>query len=151
MPGLRAELVTELIRGLPKDLRRLFVPAPDTARDILASLGEPDGDLLDALSAALGRRAGVPVPRSEFDLSRLPPHLRVTYRILDGDKVVASGKDLGQLRQQLRSRLQAVLASAAADITRTGLRDWTIGTLPRTFSSGQVTGYPGPRRRGQQR
>ncbi len=142
VPGLRAELVTELIRGLPKDLRRLFVPAPDTARELLAGLGEPDGDLLDVLSAALGRRAGVPVPRSAFDLSRLPPHLRVTYRVMDGDKVAATGKDLGQLRQQLRPRLQAVLAEAAADITRTGLRDWTIGTLPRTFSSGQVTGYP---------
>ena len=39
VPGLRQELVTELIRGLPKDLRRLFIPAPDTARAVLAALG----------------------------------------------------------------------------------------------------------------
>ena len=142
VPGLRAELVTELIRGLPKDLRRLLVPAPDTAREVLAGLGEPRGDLLDALSGALGRMAGAPVPRSAFDLSRLPPHLRVTYRVLDGGREIASGKDLAELRQRLRPRLQAVLADAAAEITRTGLRDWTIGTLPGTFTAGQVTGYP---------
>ena len=34
VPGRREELVTELIRSLPKDLRRLFVPAPDTARAV---------------------------------------------------------------------------------------------------------------------
>jgi len=142
VPGLREELVTELIRGLPKDLRRLFVPAPDTARAVLSLLGEPRGDLFDALSRELGRLAGVQVPKSAFDVSRLPPHLRVSYRVLDGTKVVATGKDLGELRRELRPRLQAVLADAAADLTRTGLRDWTVGTLPRVFTSGQVTGYP---------
>jgi ATP-dependent helicase HrpA len=142
VPGLRAELVTELIRGLPKDLRRLFVPAPDTARAVLAEIGDPSGDLLDAVSRALGRLAGGPVPRSAFDVSKLPPHLRVTYRVLDDGKVAATGKDLAGLRRQLRPRLEAALTDAGAQITRTGLRDWTIGTLPQVFTSGQVTGYP---------
>src|SRR5690606_23631971 len=35
VPGLRAELVTELIRSLPKQLRVNFVPAPDYARRVL--------------------------------------------------------------------------------------------------------------------
>ena len=35
VPALREELVTALIRSLPKDLRRNFVPAPDTARAVL--------------------------------------------------------------------------------------------------------------------
>jgi ATP-dependent RNA helicase HrpA len=142
VPGLREDLVTELIRGLPKDLRRIFVPAPDTARAVLARLGAPRGDLLDALSRELGRLAGLPVPKSAFDFSRLPPHLRVTYRVMDGDKVAATGKDLADLRRRLGPRLQAALTDAAAEITRTGLRDWTIGTLPRVFTSGQITGYP---------
>jgi ATP-dependent helicase HrpA len=142
VPGLREELVTELIRGLPKDLRRMFVPAPDTARTVLARLGEPEGDLLDALSAELGRIAGEQIPRTAFDESRLPPHLRVTFRVLDEGQVAASGKNLAELRRQLQPRLQAVLTDAAAEITRAGLRDWTIGTLPRVFSRGRVTGYP---------
>ncbi len=142
VPGRREELVTELIRGLPKDLRRLFVPAPDTARRVMPNLGEPHGDLLDPLSRELGQLAGIPVPKSAFDISKLPPHLRVTYRVMDGGKVAATGKDLTELRRELRPRLQAALTDAAAEITRTGLRDWTIGALPRVFTSGQVTGYP---------
>ena len=38
VPGLREELVTALIKTLPKQLRRLFAPAPDHARAVLARL-----------------------------------------------------------------------------------------------------------------
>jgi ATP-dependent helicase HrpA len=142
VPGRREELVTELIRSLPKDLRRLFVPAPDTARAVLARLGEPRGNLLDALGAELGRIAGVQIPRDAWDLSRLPAHLRITFRVTDSGRELASGKDLDELRQRLRPRLHAALNEAASDIIRTGLRDWSIGTLPRVVTRGQVIAYP---------
>ena len=142
VPGRREELVTELIRSLPKDLRRLFVPAPDTARAVAARLGEPHGSLLDALGAELGRLAGVPIPRDAWDLSRLPAHLRVTFRVVDAGHELASGKDLDELRQRLRPRLQTMLNDAAAGLIRTGLRDWTIGALPRVFTRDRVTAYP---------
>ena len=142
MPGRREELVTELIRSLPKDLRRPFVPAPDTARAVAARLGEPHGSLLDALGAELGRLGGVQIPRDAWDLSRLPAHLRITFRVMDAGQELASGKDLDELRQRLRPRLQTMLTEAASDIIRTGLRDWSIGTLPRVFTRDRVTAYP---------
>ena len=142
VPGLRQELVTELIRGLPKDLRRHFIPAPDTARAVLAELGDPHGDLLDALSAELSRRSGVRIPRSAWNAAELPAYLRVSYRVLDGGHVLATGKDLGKLREELRPYLAATLTEAAASILRTGVRSWDFGTLPRVFSAGQVNGYP---------
>ncbi len=142
VPGRREELVTELIRSLPKDLRRAFVPAPDAARAALARLGEPHGDLLAALGAELGRLGGVPIPREAWDLSRLPAHLRITFRVMDGDRELARGKDLDALRAQLRPRLQELVTEAASDIVRTGLKDWSIGTLPRVFTSGQLNAYP---------
>jgi ATP-dependent helicase HrpA len=142
VPGRREELVTELIRSLPKDLRRAFVPAPDTARAVVARLGEPRGNLLDALGAELGRLGGVQIPRDAWDLSRLPAHLRITFRVLDSGHEVASGKDLDELRQRLRPRLQTMLNEAASDIIRTGLRDWSIGALPRVITRDRVTAYP---------
>jgi len=142
VPGLRQELVTELIRSLPKQLRTAFVPAPDTARVVLARLGPARGDLLEALAAELGRLAGVHIPRDAFDLSRLPAHLRVTFRVTDGQDALATGKDLAALRQQLRPRLQATLSQAARGITRSGLRTWDFGALPRVFDDGRVRAYP---------
>jgi ATP-dependent helicase HrpA len=142
VPGRREELITELIRSLPKDLRRAFVPAPDTARAVAARLGEPHGNLLDALGAELGRLGGVQIPRGAWDLSRLPAHLRITFRVMDSGHELASGKDLDELRQRLRPRLQTMLNDAASDLIRTGLRDWSIGTLPRVFTRDRVTAYP---------
>jgi ATP-dependent RNA helicase HrpA len=142
VPGRREELVTELIRSLPKDLRRAFVPVPDTARAVVARLGEPHGNLLDALGEELGRIGGVQIPRDAWDLSRLPAHLRITFRVLDSGRELASGKDLDELRQRLRPRLQTMLNEAAGDITRTGLREWSIGTLPKMVTRDRVTAYP---------
>ena len=142
VPGLRQEMVTELIRSLPKQLRTTFVPVPDTARAVLPRLGPARGDLLDALGTELSRLGGVHIPRSAWDESRLPAYLRITFRVVEDGRVLAAGKDLDELRRQLRPRLQATLSEAAAGITRTGLRTWDIGTLPRVFSQGEVRAYP---------
>ena len=142
VPGLRHELVTELIRSLPKQLRTTFVPAPDVARTVLSSLDTARGDLLDALSAELGALGGVRIPRDAWDLSRLPAHLRVTFRVIDADRELAAGKDLDALRDQLRPRLRAAVTDAASDITRSGIRSWDFGTLPRVLSHGQLRAYP---------
>jgi ATP-dependent helicase HrpA len=142
VPGLRAELVTEMIRSLPKALRRDLVPAPDVARQVVARLGEPSGDLRDAIGRELRSLRGVSVPRDAWDLSKLPRHLRITVRVTDSGHVLAEGKDLAELQRELRPRLRAVLSEAAGGITRTGLTSWNIGELPREFRNGSVLAYP---------
>ncbi len=140
--GLRTELVTEMIRSLPKSLRRNLVPAPDLAREVVARLGPPSGDLRDAVARELRSLRGVTVPRDAWDLSKLPPHLRVTVRVTDGDRVLAEGKDVAELQRELRPRLRAVLSRAAAGLTRSGLTSWNFGTLPEVFREGTVVAYP---------
>jgi ATP-dependent helicase HrpA len=142
VPGLREELVTELIRSLPKQLRVNFVPAPDVAREVLGRLDPANGDLLNELGTELTRLRGVPIPREAWDPARLPAHLQVMFRVKDGDRVLAEGKDLGVLRDKLRPQMRATLAEAAGGLTRSGLRNWDIGTLPRVFSDGRVRAYP---------
>jgi ATP-dependent helicase HrpA len=142
VPGLRTELVTEMIRSLPKALRRDLVPAPDVAREVVARLGPPSGDLRDAVARELRTLRGVTVPRDAWDLSRLPPHLRITVRVTESGRVLAEGKDVAELQRELRPRLRAVLSQAAAGITRSGLRSWDFGALPRVFADGSVVAFP---------
>jgi ATP-dependent helicase HrpA len=142
VPGLRTELVTEMIRSLPKSLRRDLVPAPDVAREVVARLGPPAGDLRDAVARELRSLRGVTVPRDAWDLSKLPPHLRVTVRVTDGDRVLAAGKDVAELQRELRPRLRAVLSRTAAGLTRSGLTSWDFGALPAVFREGTVVAYP---------
>ena len=61
---------------------------------------------------------------------------------MDSGRELARGKDLDELRRQLRPRLAEMVTDAARDLLRTGLTDWNIGTLPRVFTSGQLTAYP---------
>jgi ATP-dependent helicase HrpA len=144
VPGLRRDLVTELIRSLPKALRRELVPAPDVAREVLASINSaaPAGDVRDTLSRELLRLRGVRVPPDAFDLDKLPPHLRITFRVTDGDRVLGTGKDLAALQRQLRPKLRATLSARAGALTRTGLTSWNFGELPQVFTDGEVKAYP---------
>jgi ATP-dependent helicase HrpA len=148
VPGFRLELVTELIRSLPKQLRRLLVPAPDRAREALTRLRPHREPLLEALSHELGRAAGTPVPVDAFDLARVPAHLLVTFRVLDDKGVLlAEGKDLDELRRRLRPRQRQTLAQAASALERGGLRAWPDhlpdGVLPRTFARTVADGAGG--------
>ena len=123
------------------------MPVPEVAAAVLERLQPRSEPLLDALARELERLRGVRVPRDAFDLSRLPPHLRMTFRVEDErGALVAEGDDLDALREQVRPRLREELAAAAAPLERHGLRDWTIGELPKVVAlpgTGQaVRGYP---------
>jgi ATP-dependent helicase HrpA len=146
VPGLREELVIALLRSLPKPLRRHFVPVPDVARAVLATL-DPDGPLLETLTRELRRLTGVTVPRDAWGLDRLPAHLRINFRVVDEEnRPVAEGRDLPALQHRLRDRVRAVVTAAAPGIERHGLRGWELDALPREVVQNragyQVTGYP---------
>lgn len=152
VPGLRLELVTALIKSLPKALRRSFVPAPDTAAAALAQLpstpGGGDGEpITDALARVLTRLRGTPVSGYDFDVSKVPAHLAVTFRVVDEKgKTAAEGKDLDEVKHRLRDRVRRSMAAAASSIEKTGLTQWPDGDVPRTFEQRRsklvVTGYP---------
>ncbi|HEY1538221.1 MAG TPA: ATP-dependent RNA helicase HrpA [Solirubrobacteraceae bacterium] len=133
VPGLRHELVVALIRSLPKELRRPLVPIPDVASQVVARLRPRRGRIVDAVARELEQLRGVRVAGGDFDVQRLPAHLRMTFSV-EGERgeVLARGADLEALRTALRPRLRAELAFATAGIERSGLRDWTLGELPRT-------------------
>jgi ATP-dependent helicase HrpA len=132
VPGLRRELVETLIRSLPKELRRLLVPAPDVAAAVLAHVAPRRAPLLDAVERALEELRGVRVPREAWDLSRLAPHLRMRFVVEDEHgEPIATGEDLDALREAVRPRLRAELSAAAPELERSGVTTWTIGSLPR--------------------
>ncbi len=148
VPGLREDLVVALIRSLPKQLRVSFVPAPNHARSFLEAVSPGEEPLLDALERHLRSTTGVVVPRGAWDWAKVPDHLRPTFRVLDGAKVVAEGKDLEALKAPLRPRFADAMAEAAEahGMTVTGETTWAFGTIERTFTQQraghEVRGFP---------
>ncbi|CDQ43714.1 ATP-dependent RNA helicase HrpA [Mycolicibacterium neoaurum] len=142
VPALREELVTALIKSLPKDLRRNFVPAPDTARAILDDLHPENGSLLTEVARELRRRSGVVVPVEAFDAAKVPAHLRVTFAVETAEGAeVARGKDLAALQDRLAAPVRRAVARAVAGSwERSGLTGWPadLDELPRSVE--QVSG-----------
>ncbi|WP_438292648.1 ATP-dependent RNA helicase HrpA [Streptomyces sp. HUAS TT7] len=144
IPGLREEVVTELIRSLPKPIRRHYVPAPNYASKFLERVVPLQEPLPVTLARELQRMVGVPVTADDFDLTRVPDHLKITFRIVDERRRnLAEDKDLEALKLRLRPKARQALSKAAAatagpsgeSIERSGLTDWTIGTLTKVFET----------------
>ncbi len=89
---------------------------------------------------------GVPVDAGRLRPGQGPDHLKITFRVVDERrKKLAEDKDLEALKLQLKPKARQALSKAAAAATaepaggesleRTGLTDWTIGTLTRVFET----------------
>ncbi|WP_222194430.1 ATP-dependent RNA helicase HrpA [Modestobacter italicus] len=146
VPGQRAELVTELLRSLPKQLRRGLVPIPDRVREVLPHI-DPAEPLLPALERELRRATSVVIPPDAWQPAEVPAHLRATFRVLDDQqRPLAQGKDLSALRAQVAPQARASLARAASTYERTGQTTWTFGDLPATVEVQRgghvVTAFP---------
>lgn len=167
VPGMRAELIAALIRSLPKAIRRTVVPAADWAARFSDELhgagpeshdGLPPVALTDALAARIQRVANQPVTAADFDLDRVPGHLRVSFRAVDArGRAAGSDRDLTALQARLADRARQSVASSieraasrapgprapapaggaagtapAGDgfAERSGLTEWSFGDLP---------------------
>jgi ATP-dependent helicase HrpA len=206
IPGQRVELVTALIKSLPKQVRKNFVPAPDVARQAVSALEsdfDPASDELEAsLELVLRRLRGHIIPPGSWNWEAVPPHLRVSFKVVDSrGKLLDEGKDLPLLQERLAPATRRAIAESlgatpataapkgpgkagtlhggirtaeagaagvtdsggagtngagangagmkgAADVfaERSGLREWTFGSLQRevsrTVKGHAVTGYP---------
>lgn len=117
IPGLRHELVTALIKSLPKAIRRNFVPAPDVARAACAALEEDyspaTDELLPSLALVLRRLRGVVVEPEAFNWDAVPEHLKMGFQVRNArNKILGEGKDLRALQQQLHKEIRSALADS---------------------------------------
>ncbi|WP_104092191.1 ATP-dependent RNA helicase HrpA [Arthrobacter sp. GMC3] len=115
IPGLRAELVTALIKSLPKAIRKNFIPAPDVARQAAAALAtdfDPSVDELEpSLELALRRLKGHVIPPGSWNWDAVPTHLRMTFQVVDKNgKILEEGQNLAKLQEQLAGATRRAIA-----------------------------------------
>ena len=148
VPGLLRDKVSHLMRGLPKNLRRNFVPVPQYVTAVLEGLEPGEGPLLPALSDAIRRKTGIEVPLDAWDVADLPPYLLMNFEVVDDEGgELAMGRDLAALRAQLGVKARRQFSERArSQFERNGLTAWDFGELPEQveFARGGQTliGYP---------
>jgi len=135
VPGMLEQKVTVLIRSLPKSLRHLFVPVPDTTRQVCTQIVFADGSLALQLAQRLSRIAGEPVPVEQLSAVELPDHLRMMVRVVDEEgKLLAEGRSLSELRSRLAEsnrRPRAVPSNPAEQQWhRSGFTSWEFDDIP---------------------
>jgi ATP-dependent helicase HrpA len=117
IPGQRVELVTALIKSLPKQIRKNFVPAPDVARQAVAALESDfdpaEDDLESSLELVLRRLRGHIIPPGSWNWEAVPQHLRMSFKVVDsGGKVLDEGKDLEALQERLAPATRRAIAES---------------------------------------
>lgn len=151
VPGLLREKCIALVKGLPKALRRNFVPVPDFVDAALENLQASNEPLALQLGEQLRRMTGVRIDPDAWPQEDLPKHLRMNLRVVDdAGKPIAEGRETEKLQSELEGRAEAALSSAtrressAEPVSKS--TGWDFGSLPesvRTEKGGmEVTVYP---------
>ena len=148
--GMRSELVTEMIRSLPKPIRKNFVPATDWAKKLLTDI-DPASSLSEELARALSATGLARVAAADFDRSKLPPALMPGYRVIDNKaRQLGFSKDLDDLktkhRAQASKKAVEVARAGYAEVERElhALSELDIPAEITSSSEGiTVTAYPG--------
>jgi ATP-dependent helicase HrpA len=111
IPGLLHEKIIALIKSLPKQLRKNFVPAPDFAAACVQALKPSDTALATAVSAHLKKMTGVQIPYDAWNFAGISPHLLMNFRVVGSDgKVIKEARDL----QAIKDSLSATVVEATA-------------------------------------
>ena len=131
VPGLLEEKLIALIKSLPKATRRNFVPAINFASACVEQLKPEQGDLLEVFAHQLLRMTGVKVEREVWDITALPPHLRMNFRVIDErGKTISEGRDLAVIQSELAGEVRASLHTESRyEWEREGLTDWDFEAL----------------------
>ncbi len=148
VPGLLHEKICQLLKSLPKSLRRNFVPVPNFADACLQALAPTDESLLESLQKQLLRMSGVKITSMDWDLSKLTPHMLMNFKVVDENgKIVAMGRDLMLLQQNLKDKAQKSFSAVPAwDGERQDMQQWDVAELPKQIdfkrNGVQMRGYP---------
>lgn len=159
IPGLRPEVVTALLRALPKALRRQLVPMPDLAHAICSSLpAHPtERSLTHEAADVIAALRRVEIPDEAWDWSKVPDRLRITFSIETpsaptsaasrgkrrgkGPKpsttttVLATGKDLAALISRTSDAHKTVVRAAAKTVRRENISAFPEEGVPLDMSN----------------
>ncbi|TAK61235.1 ATP-dependent RNA helicase HrpA [Methylobacter sp.] len=148
VPGLLEEKCIALIKALPKNIRKHFVPVPETVKQCLEI--EPDfkGSLQEWLGNRLKKLTGEAIPLNAWNTETLTDHLRMNFRVVDDQgQLLDYGRDLKKLQLKHTAKAGDSFDQIAADeLNYTGCIGWAFDDLPETYQfiqKGQAfVGYP---------
>lgn len=137
VPGLREELAIAMIKFLPKQLRRNFVPAPDYAKAAISALEQDNSKFKKSFCSKLIKMSGVVFDESAWEEFTAPEHLTFNFKLFDeNNKFLGESRDLLELKERFKKHLTNTLKSVATPgLEKKDLSNWDFDDLPKQWSS----------------
>lgn len=135
VPGMLRDKCIALVKGLPKSLRRYFVPVPTFVDKAMPSLKPSDIPLTEALGHQLKRHANIDITLENWQQVDIDDIYKLNIKLVDeNNQVLSMSRDLAVLKAQYRGQVtKTVNQSADNTIERENLVDWDFGELPEAF------------------
>jgi ATP-dependent helicase HrpA len=133
VPGMLREKCIQLLKGLPRQWRKQFVPVPEFVDRALPHMPVADEPLTVALGRTLHKLTGIEVPLDCWKAVEVEPYYRFNIKLLNEQgKVVDASRDVGKLLAAYRDRLQDTLRDVGESVERSGIVAWDFAELPET-------------------
>ena len=131
IPGHLREKIETIVRGLPKEYRRILPAAGALAAKCAETLKFGDGNLYDRLREVIRQATTVDVPRETLASIQVPEWMRMRFEVFgDNNKSIAVGRDLSEIKQALAPQLKGGLLKADKRFHRDDVKTWDFGDLP---------------------
>jgi ATP-dependent RNA helicase HrpA len=102
VPGLIEEKINVLLKSLPKHIRKMLVPIPETAAECAQNINNYSIPLKQNLITYLYKTRTVDFTAKDFSEGSLPEHLKINYRVVDKDnQLIEESSDIAILKTKL--------------------------------------------------
>ena len=148
IPALLPEKISELIRSLPRAIRKNMVPAPQYASACLDAISDRNQPLIQAVSEQLQRMTGIEIDSSLWQTDNIDAHYFMRFAVHDSENnIIAAGRDLKLLQQQLQQDVSQQFSEEIHwEIESQHHSGWDFAELPEAIEQKHgammVKGYP---------
>ncbi len=129
VPGMLRDKCVALVKNLPKQVRKNFVPIPDYVDAVLPMLEPGDLSLTECLAEQLRRKTGVRIDPELWKPQALDAHHRMLIQVVDANgKVLGESRELPELLEQFSGQsAEQVRISGDDKFKQSGLTVWPQG------------------------
>ncbi len=148
IPALLREKITQLIKTLPKNLRKNFVPVPQFADACIEAINDRTSPLIYSISQQLTQISGIKIPDNAWQMDSLDSHYFMRFDVRDQfNKRLAQGRNLALLQESLSHEISEQFSTNIKwDIEQSGLTKWDFDELPdvinKTVNKLNIKGFP---------
>ncbi len=131
VPGMLSEKMTAMMRALPKQVRKNFVPVPDYVSALAQSIVPSDHPLQQAMAEKLKKMTSIAISADDWNSIDIDSHYLMNIKVVGDEGLLGQGRDLAGLQKRFLQQASDTMGqSEEGGVERSNIRSWDFGVLP---------------------